>query len=146
MSINFFDTPASVTLERGLDACSLRARLIANNIANADTPNYKAQRLGFEDLLASKVNPDTPSGRLELIQTDPRHFPGTGIINPREIQNQASIIYTDDSQTYRLDGNNVDIDHEMAEQAKNAMQYSTLAELISRKYSLLKSVITEGRQ
>jgi flagellar basal-body rod protein FlgB len=146
MSISFFDTPASAALERGLDACSLRARLIANNIANADTPNYKAQRLSFEELLADKIGTQTPSGKLSLTRTDSRHFPGPGILNPQEIRSQMGDIFTDDSLTYRLDGNNVDMDHEMAEQSKNAIQYSTLTELISRKYSQLRSVITGGRQ
>jgi len=140
-----FGNPAYVTLERGLDACSMRSRLIANNIANVDTPNYKAQRLKFEELLVDKMKTEPPAGKLGLFQTDPRHLPG-GMIGPEEIRTQQGIIYTDDSLTYRLDGNNVDVDHEMAEQAKNALQYATLTELIGRKYSLLRTVISEGKR
>jgi flagellar basal-body rod protein FlgB len=56
------------------------------------------------------------------------------------------MIYTDDATTYRLDNNNVDIDHEMAEQAKNAIQYSILTELVSRRLAGLRTAISEGRR
>lgn len=141
-----FDNTAFQALERGLDACSLRAQLIANNIANADTPNFKAQRLRFEELLAQQLGVDRPHGHLPLIQTDPRHLPGGDIVDLNGIRTPEGVIYTDNSYTQRLDGNSVDADHEMAEQAKNAIQYTTLTELASRRLALLRTVISEGRR
>jgi flagellar basal-body rod protein FlgB len=139
-----FNNPALLALEKGLDATSLRARLIADNIANADTPNYKAQRLSFEDFLARELDADRPAGELPLLRTNPLHFPGGRRPDIQGIETTNGIIYTDRSLTFRLDGNNVDIDHEMAEQAKNAIQYSTLTELASRRLAILRTVISEG--
>jgi flagellar basal-body rod protein FlgB len=141
-----FNNPTLMALEHGLDACSLRGKLIANNIANVDTPNYKAQRLNFEDILASNMNATSEPGKLQLIQTDPRHLPGFGSNRLDGAYTPQGIIYTDNSQTFRLDGNNVDIDHETAEEAKNAIQFATLTDLIGRKYSSLRTVITEGKK
>ena len=141
-----FDNIAFQALERGLDACSLRAQLIANNIANADTPNFKAQRLRFEEVLAQQLGVESPHGHLPLIRTNPLHLPGGDIVDLNGIRTPAGVIYTDDSLTFRLDGNSVDIDHEMAEQAKNALQYSTLTELASRRLAILRTVISEGRR
>ena len=139
-----FNSIPEQAIERGLDAASLRERLIANNIANADTPNYKAQRLRFEDILANELN-QSQSGELQLTRTNPLHLPGRGLGDIGGTQTSLGTIYTDNSSTFRLDGNNVDIDAETAEEAKNALQYSMLTELASRRMATLRSVFTEGR-
>jgi flagellar basal-body rod protein FlgB len=137
----FNQTPFLI-LEAALDATSARSHVIANNIANADTPNYKAQRLKFEDILTQEFN-QGESSMLPLRRTNALHLPASGIEVLRN-NGQVGVIYTDDSTTYRLDGNNVDIDQEMAEQSKNAIQYSTLTELISRRFASLRTIISEG--
>ena len=140
-----FDNPTQVALEYALDATSARGHLIANNIANADTPGYKALRLSFEDILASELN-RTEQGSIGLRQTDPRHLPGTVFHGLKGIPTPSGFVYSDDRTTYRLDNNNVDIDHEMAEQARNAIEYSALTELVSRRLSGLRTAISEGRR
>ncbi|HEX9746698.1 MAG TPA: flagellar basal body rod protein FlgB [bacterium] len=141
-----FNQPALYALERAMDASAVRAELIANNIANADTPNYKAVRMRFEEYLEREMGISTPTGDLPLQRTDSRHLPGNVSygINGQFIN--GAFVYIDDSTTFRLDGNNVDIDHETAEQAKNAIQYSTLTELAGRRLSALRTVISEGRR
>jgi len=131
-----------VALERALDASSLRARLIANNIANADTPGFKALRLNFEEKLAEELGVGREGGKLPLKMTHPRHLPGKGMLNPLAIETSSGTIYVDPYSTYRLDGNNVDIDLEMAEEAKNAMHYAALIELATRRFASLRSAIT----
>ncbi len=141
-----FSSTPQLTLELALDATGARAQLIAHNIANADTPNYKALRLRFEDVLAREleINPDRTANRLRDMRGG--SIPTHALHGLKGTVTPYGVIYTDDRTTYRLDGNNVDIDHEQAEQAKNALQYSTLVELTSRRLSGLRSVISEGRR
>lgn len=141
-----FNSTAFRALELGLDASSIRAHLISNNIANADTPNFKAQRLRFEEVLARRLGVDCPGGELPLRRTDPRHLPGRRTSPLDSIQTPVGDIYTDRSYTHRLDGNNVDIDQESAEQAKNALHYSILIELANRRLGSLRTVISGGRK
>jgi flagellar basal-body rod protein FlgB len=133
-----------VALERALDASSVRAHLIAHNIANADTPNYKAKRLRFEELLAVELGESVAAPSLALARTNPLHLPGTRGLGAIGTFTPEGVIYTEDRTTFRLDGNNVDIDHEMSEQAKNALQYTALTDLISRRLSVLRTAISEG--
>ena len=140
-----FNDTTQIALERALDGSATRAHLIANNIANADTPNYKALRLSFEDVLAREI------GRQDEIipepgTIDPRHLPKHSLHGLKGMVTPYGVIYTDDRTTYRLDGNNVDIDQETALQAKNAIMYSTLTELVSRRFSGLRTAISMGRR
>ncbi len=146
MSLTLFTEPPFTALERALDASATRAHLIAHNIANADTPNYKAQRLRFEEFLERELGMDTPQVDLALKRTHLTHLPGKAALGVIGELTSQGLVYTEDRTTFRLDGNNVDIDHEMAEQAKNALHYSTLLELISRRLSALRTVIAEGRR
>ncbi|MCX6647729.1 MAG: flagellar basal body rod protein FlgB [bacterium] len=140
-----FNNPTQIAIEYALDATSARAHLIANNIANADTPGYKALRLNFEDILEQKLD-DSGVASIGLKQTDPRHLPGKVFHGLKGTPTPYGIVYSDDRTTYRLDNNNVDIDREMAEQARNAIEYSTLTELAGRRLSQLRTVISEGRR
>jgi len=140
-----FNDTTQIALERALDGSATRAHLIANNIANADTPNYKALRLRFEDVLAREI------GRQDAIilepdTIDPRHLPKHSLHGLKGMVTSYGVIYTDDRTTYRLDGNNVDMDQETALEAKNAILYSTLTELVSRRFSALRTAISEGRR
>ena len=141
-----FTEPALLALERSLDASSARAQIIAHNIANADTPHYKAVRLRFEEFLARELGMDGAHRSLPLRRTHPMHLPGHAGLGLRGTLTPSGLVYTDERTTFRLDGNNVDIDHETAEQAKNAIQYATLTELASRRLATLQTAISEGRR
>lgn len=140
-----FNNRTQVALEFALDAAASRAHLIAHNIANVDTPGFKAVRLRFEDYLDRELNRGHGQ-TTSLRTTDPRHIPGSVYRGLKGTPTDYGLIYTDDATTYRLDNNNVDIDHEMAEQAKNAIQYSILTELVSRRLAGLRTAISEGRR
>lgn len=98
-------------------------KVIANNIANVDTPGYKAKRLVFNDVLDSQM-------KLSL----KRHT---------TIESNGSIV--DRSSNMRNDGNGVDIDLEMSELSRNQIEYEALVEQLNRKYAGLESVIRGGR-
>lgn len=125
--------------EKALDAAWTRNEAIAQNIANVDTPGYKKKSVAFEEYLEDALDKDGFKGNT----TDKRHIQiGGG--NPDNIKITVNTEYKNLST--RLDGNNVDIESEMAALAKNDIRYNTLVQSISGSYSRLKSVISEGRK
>ena len=136
-----FDTESSAAMQRALTASSLRQQVLSDNIANVNTPNFKRSDVLFGDQLQQAVDKEEKrSGKqLSLRRTNAKHLP---IPNQRS---EAAQVVKEEATTMRTDGNNVDIDREMAEVAKNAIFYQANAQQLSRYYSLLKSVITGGR-
>ena len=123
---------------RALAAASLRHEVLSNNIANVNTPNFKRSHVRFEDLLKRELGLDSDP-LMKVVRTHDRHFPIPfhGKVRP--------VIEQDATTNMRLDGNNVDIDIEMAEVAKNQLYYSTLANQLGGHISKLKSVINSGQ-
>ncbi len=120
--------------EKALDASSLKQQIIANNIANVETPNYKRKKLVFENLLLNSME----GMGLSMSKTHEKHL-STGI------DSQPYYVQIDNSFSERLDGNNVNIDVEMAEQAKNSIKYNALISQTSGQLRRLKSAIKGGR-
>lgn len=124
--------------EKTLDATWLRNEVIAQNIANVDTPGYKKSSVAFEEHLDNAMG----NSRFKGNTTDSRHIPiGNNDVDKVNIK----VTRNYENLSTRLDGNNVDIETEMAEQVKNDIRYNTLVQSISKEYSRLKSVIREGR-
>jgi flagellar basal-body rod protein FlgB len=119
-----------------------RQKTITNNIANVDTPNYKRKDVNFKKTLQKKVDEySSDSHNLSLANTDDKHIKN----NNQNANSQQNLkVVTDDTGNYRNDRNNVDIDVEMAEMAKNQIYYSTLSQQISNKFQLLNKVIDRG--
>lgn len=125
-------------LGRGLAAANLRQEVISNNIANVNTPNFKKSDVVFEELLAKEIGMDE-SGTLPLVRTHDRHLPVPPIGGA-----QASI-QEDATTTMRVDNNNVDIDIEMANLAKNQLYYNAMATQLGGYVTKLRNVITSGQ-
>ncbi len=131
-----FERTSVPDLEKSLDVYSARQKAIANNIANVDTPEYKAQRVNFEEEYKKYLNKTSIKGKL----TNEKHIP-TGVMDFNKLQPQL------DYRRSSLNDsgiNNVDIDREMAELAKNNMRYEMSINLIKKKFANLKSSI-KGR-
>lgn len=129
-------TDKNYVLEKSLDAAWTRNEVISNNIANVDTPNFKRSTVSFED----ELNKAMDSSILDLKTTDSRHISLKNSDLPITVsQDQASL-------QYRLDGNNVDVESEMAELAKNNIRYNTLIQKAADEYKKLKYVISEGKR
>jgi flagellar basal-body rod protein FlgB len=138
--MNLFHTLDLVVLERSLDAAQLRQKVLANNIANIDTPNFKRSDVSFDALLQSYLgDPVQPlSGR----RTNPRHLPiGVGDLD----QLQPAVVQETDT-TVQANGNNVDIDSEMTQLAQNQIKYNALITQLNHQFSLLSTAINEGRR
>ncbi len=116
-------------LDKAADAAWLRNEAITNNIANADTPGYKRQDISFETQLqkAMKVS------KYESVDAK------VADLKARDMQGRT---YTDyDNFSYRLDGNNVDIQTENVTLVKNQLKYNGLIQSFNQEFSNLKMVI-----
>ncbi|UWG98348.1 flagellar basal body rod protein FlgB [Dehalobacter sp. DCM] len=132
----WLDSPLFKLMERGLDGTSLRQRVLANNIANNDTPDYKRSDLQFDAYLQAALN-DSES-TVTTVGTEPGHIPIT--INKHLTDNY---VVQDNHTTYRNDGNNVDIDTEMTRMVENQLQYNALSSMITQHLTLLKQAVSE---
>jgi flagellar basal-body rod protein FlgB len=121
------------TLENSLKYSTIKQKAIAQNIANVDTPNYKAKEV-LKNTFQSELRDAMIANR-----TNVRHL---------EFTNQASskfpVVYKP-SSIYNHNGNSVDIDKEMAELAENQIYYNALIERLNGKFNTLKTVITGGK-
>lgn len=130
--MKLFDHTMNI-LERSLDYSALKNNLISNNIANVDTPNYKAKKVEFKSVLNEAL-----TNQLETKRTHPKHIPFNNQRTPFQIVSNHQTMYNHN-------GNNVDIDKEMSELAKNQIYYRGLVDRINGKFSTLQTVIRGGR-
>ena len=114
-------------LEKASVASATRHEVLSNNIANNDTPNYKRQDVNFESVLNGAIH--NSSTLDEAVKN----------IDPGSLK--ANIFTDNGSLSYRLDGNNVDIETENAYLAENQIRYYTLLDSISQEFTRLQAVI-----
>ena len=115
-------------LNRSLDLHMQRHAVIADNIANAETPGFKAKRVDFEDSLARAIEA------------------GEQGLAGRDIAAVQPIVSEETNSELGQDLNTVDMDREMAAMTKNEVQYNAATQVISKKFSLLRYAITEGSE
>jgi len=115
-----------------LDKSLLKHRVYSENIANADTPDYKRREVTFQDHL-------TRAKSVEGVRTDPKHR-----LSGTKNQKFPELSVTRDTATsLRVDGNNVDIDREMTRMSKNALNYEALTQMASRRFERLQRVLQQ---
>lgn len=119
-------------LEKAMDLRVQRQQVVSSNIANADTPNYKAKDFDFSSALKEAMA-GRQAGAVQLSKTSTRHIDGSGGTG-------AELKFRTERQS-SVDGNTVDMDMERAAMAENSMHYELLTRLISDKFSGLKSAI-----
>jgi flagellar basal-body rod protein FlgB len=122
-------------LNTSLNLRTLNHDVISSNIANADTPGYKAKAVEFESALRDALG---VGGELPMEAADPKHIVHrtTDPVDPE--------IYDDPNGVESLDGNTVDRADQMAKMAENQLMYDASAEMLKRKLGMLKYAITEG--
>lgn len=128
-------------LPRAMTAASIRQEVIANNIANVNTPNYRKSVVEFEEFLAREIYGEEPDGKLDLVRTHDKHLP----FKPLDFHAEPTILQ-DTTHTMRVDDNNVDIDIEMATLAKNQLYYNALVTEFGGHVTRIKNAITSGQQ
>lgn len=112
-------------LSKSMDVATLRHQTIINNIANVNTKDYKASYVSFEEEFKKAIENSTDEQAIDEVQ-------------PKVIK--------DNTTSMRQDGNNVDIDSEMANLAANQLLYDSLVQRVSGKISTLRYVISEGKR
>ena len=119
-------------LENGLSYASLKQKTIAQNIANVDTPNYKAKDVSFSKMLS-----DAQDSYIKAYRTNEKHI---------DFQSNAQTpgVYTNSDLSYRENGNSVDMDKEQASLAKNTIYYNALIDRMNGKLNSLLTVAKGG--
>ncbi|MCL2078491.1 MAG: flagellar basal body rod protein FlgB [Oscillospiraceae bacterium] len=124
-------------LQKGLSASWTRNAVIRNNIANVETPGFKASEVDFESVFAKAVT----GGGFVGNRTNERHISiGTG-----NLDNLRPQIYERKDLSMRMDGNNVDIESENVKLVQNQIYYNTLMEKLNSEIRRLRLAISEGR-
>ena len=129
------------TLQKGLSAAWTRNTVIRNNIANVETPGFKASDVEFETILAKSLQAPQ-NGGFKGTKTHPKHIDiGVGEPSPTF---EARIVKRGEL-SMRLDGNNVDIESENVKLAQNSLYYNALMEKLNSELKRLRAAISEGR-
>jgi flagellar basal-body rod protein FlgB len=119
--------------QQALGLRAQRQQVLAANIANADTPNYKARDFDFSAVLKDAVA-GRSSGNLPLATTSGRHLNGGGEGGP------ARLMYRGETQS-SVDGNTVNMDVERAQFSENAIQYEAGITFINSQIKTLMTAI-----
>lgn len=119
--------------KNALDGTWDRHKAISSNISNVNTPDYKRKYTSFEEQLKDKND----ERKLKLDTTHSKHIGQKNTnFKPKTLK--------DRSGSYRVDGNNVDIDVESTNLAKNNIMYDAITRQLSGEFEKIKNVITEG--
>jgi len=119
-------------LKSAADYSWTRSELINSNIANVDTPNYKRQDIAFESVLSAAVAKAAAFDGKNLTKT----------VRNIDYDSLHPIVYTDNSgYSYRIDGNNVDIDTEEVEMASNQLYYQGVIDSMEQQFNRLKNAM-----
>ncbi len=118
-------------IKQALNASSTRGEVTANNVANVNTDNYKGHYVTFEDTLNNSVD------NLEMKKNNPKHLDSGNAYGSISVKQ-------DNTSSMKNDGNNVDIDSEMANQAKNTLMYQALASQASTRITMERYAIKGG--
>lgn len=135
MPINSGFDPTIGALNTSLNLRLMNQNVISANVANADTPGYKAKTMEFEGALRDALN---VGNALAPAETHPGHraHHSTDAVSPE--------IYDDPNGVESLDGNTVDRAEQMAKMAENQLLYDASTEMIKKKLGMLKYAISEG--
>jgi flagellar basal-body rod protein FlgB len=121
--------------ESFLDGLAMKNKVIANNIANVDTPHYKVKSVVFGDELRRILDQEA----LAMKRTHPKHLPNENIKTPavpfQVIESSNTVMNNN--------GNNVDIDYEMSNLAKNQLFYNVTVDRVSGHYSKMKKMMQD---
>ncbi|HAN50384.1 MAG TPA: flagellar basal body rod protein FlgB [Lachnospiraceae bacterium] len=116
---------------KALDASYLRETVIANNIANVDTPTYKRQDVEFQSVLEDAIDSTKYKNLTEAVRGVNTNLDGLDAIQ-----------YTDaNNYSYRIDKNNVDIDTENVELASEQLRYQALSNSVTQDFNNFRAVI-----
>lgn len=121
--------------ESALRVRGQRASVLANNLANVDTPNYKARDMDFKEILNRKTTESAQSNHFDLQATNERHIAMSSVVGE-----DADLLYRSPQQP-SIDGNTVEDQIEHAEYMKNTLAFQASFQFLNSKFQGLKSAI-----
>lgn len=124
-------------MTQALSLRTQRHQVLASNIANADTPNYKARDFNFETAMKNAMAGRESAGGVAMNRTDSGHLGGM------TAGGLAMLQYRTETQS-AVDGNTVDMDVERSQIAENAMQYQIVTQLIGEKFKGIRSALASS--
>ena len=125
------------SLATSMQMRQLRQNVISANIANAETPDYKAKKMDFEAALAGAIDRED-LGKMHVGHSD--HF----LMGEGAIGRVRADVYDNPEINYSNDGNTVDLEKEMAKLNENSLLYEAAVKLMNKKIAALKYAATEG--
>ena len=129
---------ADVILEESLNHRLKRQNVIAGNVANSETPGFRALEYNFENQLQAAIG---RGDELPMKATDARHIVSPGLDLDGKIRPDLHVRPT---ESIGNDGNSVDVDAEMANMAENQIVYRSTIETLNRRLALLRYGINGG--
>ena len=121
-------------LAASLDMRQMRNEVISSNIANAETPGFKAKRLDFEQALQRAIDID----RTQALKTlHPKHYP----IGGGGFENLDPSFYEDPNGVVSENGNTINRDEEMVKMAENKIMYDAAIQMMKRKLGMMKYLL-----
>ncbi len=124
-------------LQKVLDLRSTNQRIIASNIANAETPGYSKKVYEFEEELQQAIT-NKPGA---LVTTHNKHIG----FSPTDVNSVSGRVITIEDETGLGDENSVSVDMEMIALSENELLYETAAQLLKKKIALLSYIVREGK-
>lgn len=125
-------------LERGMDVSTLRHSVIANNIANADVPNFKRSEINFESFLKRAIDSEGARPRVELQTADPRHRLNYRPVDWRSVEPRRVLDYL---STEKNNGNNVNAEEEFNQSLLNQLRYTLMTQAAAYEFNQVSQVL-----
>jgi len=125
-------------LHRAMDVSTVRRQVIANNISNADVPNFKRSVVNFESELKKALDTEKRRPALELNKTHEKHIPNFKERDYRDVQIRRVLDYT---SMYNNNGNNVDPEQEFMLATQNQMAYTMYAQAAAFEFSQINQIL-----
>ena len=124
-------------LHRTMDASMLRHQVSANNIANADTPNFKRSTVNFESELKRALDSEKEE-KPKAYLTHPKHIPFDKTQNYRDVRPRRVLDYLSQSDN---NGNNVNLEEESMLLLQNQLRYNLLTRSVSNQFNRVNIVL-----
>lgn len=132
--MRIFGDPTIEKITKFLDYSAQRQQVINSNLANLETPGYRAKELTFGDVFRSELSAQAP-----MRTSDPRHAGARPVLLRQPVVEEAQ------TGSMGHDGNNVDLDKELTKLAENVLKFSLAVQALQNKLQMIEYSIKEGR-
>ena len=141
MNINNDFTKTVDIIHRAMDVSILRRNVIANNVANAEVPNFKRTQVNFETELKKALESERKRPIIEMKQEDPRHISNWSVQDYRNVEPRRVTDFLSQSNN---NGNNVDMEQELTDSIQNQLMYTLLAQSAAFEFNQVNSALRQG--